>query len=387
MRLKFEFLIVFTFVLLIVFSSNLIICSHSNLRLTRQGGESFTFWVKFGSIDWTTRSINTQINARIDAIPYNYSFIDVEAVNVFYRVENNQTTQVDGGQAKFRLFQSGGGGNMFNYDGNVSAGFKLFGITDFYPFDVYMVNLTFSLPHFGLINENNAYVYVDFEEAGLLGQPRGLLFDSIVLGDEFAELNAKFFFDRGFSEPNQFGLVIIICFLLLGSLPLIKPEKLEHRLTICLTLFIFSISFASSTQLPAKPLLWMPFAKTLIAGLLAGTGLLAVGSVIEKALIDVNPRLRVCQYILEGLFLILAAGVVSPAVTYFSAYLQVIRVYPWQATSSLSGFLSGILAPLVLYGYAAKTFVFMVRPLWKRREGLVKRVKNVHLFHRKAKNS
>jgi hypothetical protein len=387
MRLKLELVFVFAFALLIALSSNLILCSHSDLAPVKEGGFPFIFWVAFGDVDWTTRSINTQIKARIESLPYNYSHIEVEAANVFYRVENNQTTQVDGGQAKFRLFQSGGGGNTFIYDGNVSASFRLFGITDFYPYDVYMVNLTFSLPHFGLINENNTYVNVDFEEAGLLGQSRRpQLFDSIVLDGEFVKLNVKFGLDRGYYEPMQFGLIIIICFSLLGSMPLIKPEKLEQRLTICLTLFIFSISFASSIQFPAKPLLWMPFTKALVGTLLAGTGFLAIASVIEKALIDVNPRLGVCQYILEGLFLLLIGGSLTPATTQFSAYLQVIRVYPWQATYSLLGIVSGMYAPFVLYGYVSKTFVFVTRPLWNRAQ-MGKRIKAIRLFHRKAKSS
>jgi len=383
MRLRFELLIVFAFALLIALSSNLILCSHSDLVLAKQKELSFTFWVAFGNVDWTTRSINTQIKARIELLPYNYSHIEVEAANVFYKTEDNYTSLVEGGQAMFSLFQVSGTENVFSYGGNVSADFRLFGITDFYPFDVYTVNLTFTLQNFGLIDGKNTYVQVDFEEAGLLGQPQQ---QSFVSDGEFARLNAKFFFDRGYYEPNQFSLVIIICFSLLGSLPLIKPEKLEHRLTICLTLFIFSISFASSIQFPAKPLLWMPLAKALVGSLLAGTGFLAIASVVEKALIDVNPRLKVCQYILEGLFLLLIGGSLTPAVTQFRAYLQVISVYPWQATSSHLGIVSGMLAPFVLYGYVAKTFVFAVRPLWNRAQ-MGKRIRAIHLFHRKAKSS
>jgi len=225
---------------------------------------------------------------------------------------------------------------------------------------MYMVNITFSLPNFGLINEDNVELSIYF-----LGETERewRQFSSVVWDGELAKLNWEFFFGRGPAEVHFFLLVVQVCYLLLGSIPLIAPERLEHRLTICLTLFIFSISFFTALSPPTRTYR-MTLGEMFVYALLMGTGFIAVASVLEKALIEAKPRLRACQYILEGLFLLMTIGTLQGN---FGWFLQALRAYPWQANPSVLGLISGSYIPFLLYGYVAKTLVFVVNSLRKRR--------------------
>jgi len=391
MRWKFELVFVFTFMLFAVFSLNLTSFARSgSVSVVQEGKFSSQFWFTFGSIEWggVYPKISTQIEGRISALPYNYSSIEVQVENSLYRYKYEEketiTIKIDGGQAKFNLSQVKG--ETFAYWATVSTAFQLFGLAEFYPFDIYMINLTISLPNFGLINETNTNVDGSSFEAGL---QTGRETFSIVWDGELARLYTRIVFGRPSSVIHSFFLVMNTTYLLLGSMPLIKPEKLEYRLTICLTLFIFSITFTSTIAPPVKLYRWS-VGESLVNALIMGTGFLAVASVIEKALIDARPRLSVLQYVLEGLFLAATIGSLSSPV-YLGWFAGAIKDYPWTANPSLQSMLfSPILAFLLAYGYAAKTFVFVVkslRNLWRKRTLVSERIKSVRLFHRKAKSS
>jgi len=385
MRLKLWLFLILASALLVFSSSYLI--SHSNTVLPKKEEKPilrFQFWVTFGSVDWQTRSVSTDIWIRIESLPYNHSSIEARIENVFYGYdqEKKKTYQVDGGHATLYLFQTEHGEEGFNYEGNVSIAFRRFGLTEFYPYDIYMVNITFSLPNFGLINENSVELSVYFlgeiEKAG--GQ-----FSSVVWDGEQAKLNYRYFFSRGPSEVHLFLSVIQACYLLLGSTPLINPERLEHRLTICLTLFIFSITFFTTISPPTRTTeTWrrMTLSEAMVYALVTGTGYIAVVSVLEKVLIEAKPRLRVCQYAFEGIFLLVTIGTLLGYLGWFSSALM---AYPWQANPAVTGLISGLNSiPWLSYGYVSKTLVFAVRSL-RNRAQISKEVKAIRLFHRKAK--
>jgi len=384
MRLKFGLFLVFTFASLAVFSSNLISSAFSNSVLVEQEGKLFSrFIITFGSVDWGTRSSSANIEVWISNLPYNYSNFECLVENGFYQTEESGRTRWEGGgEARFSLEQleRRGEEGLFSYVAkDVSVTLRRWGLVEFYPFDVHMVNITFSLPNFGLINQDNSIAIVSF--IGETGAEWKGPFSSVVWDKETAKLNLNYLFSRGSSEVGSFLGVIMVCYLLLGSTPLIDPEKLEHRLTICLTLFIFSISFFSTISPPIKTFR-MSLGEALVYALLIGTGMFAVASVVEKALIDVKPRLKVCQYVLDGFFLLITIATLNSSFVWF---LEALRGSPWQANSTLVAMLSGVLAIPLSYGYVSKTLVFAVRSLRKNRAQISKRIKAIRLFHRKAK--
>ncbi len=257
------------------------------------------------------------------------------------------------------------------YRGIKTMTFHPKGNTEFYPMDGYMLNFTFivNLP-LDLINYNNTKVGIICLIPGLdeykgTGTPEER-FDVIAPywkeGFQTVQLNTKMFLQRWFSSQLILS-VLFISFFLLGSLPLIKPDKLEQRLTVCLTLFLFAISFTSTIQVPAVLQARATFAETLTFMLLIGAGLLSVISVIEKILLEEKPKLEILQYPIEGAILILLSLVLHGQISHF---IGIASGYPWlQSSSTTFVAFSAILIIAILYGYVSKTALFILR---KRRK-------------------
>lgn len=373
MAVKFRLFLIFTFVLVAIISSSLISCSEP-MKTKQEEPLRFNVVISSKSVNIETRSFSTEIQAWL-SLPYSYSKIECRIENYFYRTDRGYTSQIDGGQANLTLFER----QVGYYEGNVSAVFRLFGLKEFYPFDSYLLNLTFTLPNFGLITENNTELVMYLgEDYGWGSVSFGVIWDG-----EMARVSSHLEFTRGSGTSATASIMsVLICsFLLLGSTTLISPERLEYRLTICLTLFIFSISYSSAMKVDGLSL-----GESLINSLLFGTGLFAVVSIIERALIEVKPRLSVSHYVLDGLFLITTATSLT-AGSSLSSFASMVKVYPWQASPTVVSLLSGILAIPLLYAYIPKTSIFVVHSLWKNRVRIKQRVKSFRLFRGESKSS
>ena len=243
------------------------------------------------------------------------------------------------------------------------------GNTEFYPLDGYALNFTFTvrLPR-GLIDDTNTKCELrclipgldEYKEAGTSSKDR---FDAITEsiseeGFPQVQLNTKVYLQRGFSSQLVLS-VIFISYLLLGSLLLIKPDKLEQRLSACLTLFLFAISFTFTIQVPSALQARATFAETLTFMLLIGAGLLSVLSVVEKVLFEEKPRLEALQYPIEGAVLILLSFTMLGQVSHF---IGMSGGYPWLRSSGATFIaFSAVLISAILYGYVSKTALFIIR--------------------------
>lgn len=241
------------------------------------------------------------------------------------------------------------------------------GTSEFYPLDGYALNITFymGLPH-GLIDKTNTKCSVKCLIPGLEGYKESGAyedrFDAIEEswkeeGLQQVTLNTSIYLRRGFSGQLVIS-VLFISFLLLGSLLLIKPDRLEQRLSACLTLFLFAISFTFTIQAPTALQARATFAETLTFMLLIGAGLLSVLSVIEKTLFEEKPRLVVLQYPIEGVVLVLLSLALHGQI---SNFIGMSGGYPWLHLSSTFIAFSAILITAILYGYVIKTVLFISR--------------------------
>jgi hypothetical protein len=119
--------------------------------------------------------------------------------------------------------------------------------------------------------------------------------------------------------------VLIISCLLLGSLLLIRPDKLEPRLSVCLSLFLFAISFNFTIEPPAVYQARATLGETLTFFLLMGAGLLSVLSVIERTVFEARPNFVILQYPMEGFVLSLLSFALYSQLAYLSG---LVRPYP-----------------------------------------------------------
>jgi len=335
-------------------------------------GTSFNFAVYLRRIDWGQRSFDTYIEVSIEAWPENLSEFEVF-----------MERWGEWGWTRIHLYPWEGG-PQYSYRGNATTVLHFQGPTELYPYDRYMLNITFHAVSFGLINENSTWFIPQCQELGfdltVDSGPVTKKFSTITYdwgdGRESASLNALVFLSRGGSSTGLIMTVLRTCFFLLGSLPLIKPEKLEHRLSICLSLFIFSATFTYA--LPIPTLTRATLAETLILMLLSGAAMFSVVSVIEKALIEARQSLAVFQFLIEGIVLFSLTNTLNQSLIWLIPP-HTAEEYPW---ASLPPELFISLSFPLLYGYVSVTFFFLLNFVRKNKSKISKRIGAIHVFNR-----
>jgi len=334
---------------------------------------NFQFFVTLRRIDWGEHNINSYIEVYFTSFPYN---LNEEPYNTTGRYRQVWT---DGTNIHMNSFTSG------QLRGNVTTPFNLRGPPEYYPLDRYLLNITFTLPSFGLINETNTWIWLRCQEGEFdwnvepqSKEWREPKFSTITYkmqewGEEVS-LNYTVVLFRASSSTNLIIQVLSICFALVGSLPLIKPDKLEHRLSVCLSLFIFAVTF--TFVIPIPTITRATLAETLIWVLLSAAGSFSVLSVVEKALFEVRPSLAVVRYFIEGLLIF---GLINSLNTSLNWLVPPGDKEFW--VSPLSGLIVSLSFNLI-YGYAAVTFVFTFNFIRKNKSRISKRIRAIHLFRR-----
>jgi hypothetical protein len=336
----------------------------------------FVFIVRLGQIDWETRTLEAPIDIWFENLPdnfknekgeYNFSSIPVD----FEQWHNS-------GQV---LLLPEGKDSQIIYHGSLPTNrFNFRGLTELYPFDSYLLDITFRSPSFGLINENNTVTKPENfaggfdlrEEPGTGNKPFTMTYETQEWGEEVV-LNFKVYVSRSSSSTNLIMQVLGICYLLVGSLPLIRPEKLEHRLSVCLSLFIFAVTFTFTIPIPT--LNRATLAENLIFILLTGAGAFSVVSVVEKALLEAKQKFAVSRFLIEGLVVLFLVGTLWNALTGLISP-QLAAEYAW---ASFPQELMYLLSVSLLFGYVSVTLVFALNILWKNREKIRKRSMAVRL--------
>lgn len=201
---------------------------------------SFRFIVSFESIDWSTLNSYVYAEVVVDGSPYNLSnplppFFQPWFEGALY------TSKASG--AAIPLFSSKmGSGPVYYSRGNVTTSFKIVGPTQLYPFDRYLLNLTFVVPlrisewnvsASSVINQDNTWFNLNCKAGELVWTQYGEYgnkFSNITyelsaasegpeVGVEWVSLNYRAILSRPGSSTDLIMIVLGICYLLVGSLP------------------------------------------------------------------------------------------------------------------------------------------------------------------------
>jgi len=405
MGLRYILSVVLALVLITVFSLGFVssCLSQSTEKSEAQTeGTSFRFSVYLTRIDWSARAFDAYVEIYVSASPYNLSDPLMPFLQYWYEGASYVSKQSGERIPLFSSMTGYPGPN--NYVGNVTTGFQLVGPTQLYPFDSYMLNITFVLPFrvrewnvsaSSIINQTNTWLKIDsrvgeFDWIGDPAPPGGerrefsnityelsTASEGVEAGVEWVSLNCKTIFFRPTSSTNLIMAVLGICYALVGSLPLIKPDRLEYRLSVCLSLFVFAVTFTFT--IPVPTLTRATLAETLILILLTAAGMFSIVSIVEKALIEVSKRLAVCQYFAEGMILWVLILQLGSSLTILTMGLG--TQAPWASVpSTLSAFLSISL----FYGYAAVTLAFRFNLVRRNKSRIRKRVGALRIFGRRA---
>ncbi|MBM3292630.1 hypothetical protein FJY84_08120 [Candidatus Bathyarchaeota archaeon] len=329
----------------------------------------FIFIVSMGTIDWGTQTIEAPLYILFGDLPDTFKEMNQKGELLIDKIGINFEQWHNVGQ--FYLYPAIDGSKITFRGSSTDNRFDYRGPSELYPYDSYMLNITFTMPSLGLINENNIIIKPEVKAAGFIAnteersdsKPFTLNYLS---NNDKVSLNFVIYLRRAPASTDLFMQVLIICFLLVGSIPLIKPDKIENRLSICLSLFLFSVTF--TFNLSAPTLNRASLAESLTFILLTGAGAYSVISVIERALFEAVPKTKNLRFLFEGLvvFILLNTlqGVFNSMVT-----PSLSTNYPWVSVPS------GLLLSLSLilgYGYVIVIISYLINSIRKKMDSVKK---------------
>lgn len=346
----------------------LVFCALPPCQSQPSGGEGpvFIFMVSMGQFDWSTRTVEAPISIEFSNLPANFAEKDEKGEFVIKDIRVEFQQWHNHGEVTLYPVEEG---SQISFRGTLPQNrFNFRGLTELYPYDSYWLNITFKCPSLGLIGEGNTVTkpqtlaagFSLMEGEGASGKPFTVTY-ATEGGVEQAAVNFEVFLYRTPSSIDLIMQVLIICFFLVGSIPLIKPDKLEHRLTICLSLFIFAVTFTFTIPIPA--LSRATLAESLIFTLLTGAGLFSVVSVVERAIQEARPRLMPSRFVLEGLVVLFLANAVRVALEGLVTP-SLAAEYPW---AYLPPYLLPILVIALAFGYVILVVAYSANMLWKGR--------------------
>ena len=248
------------FFILFLVSSSLLTLTDSKRTIAVSNSDRdysyFYFYIYVKDIDWTYRTADVNLSIGIEAYPYNYSSVWVNCINEIQYVTDNESRTIQGGflySALPQTYNWSKDDTKYFYFRNrdIAAKFWLFGYPEFYPYDKYFLNLTFTYPDIDQLtrtNNTDVIVYcwipnydISYDEPKIIHDgPLAYLTESITIyRKEFL------------SKP--FEMLVFCTFLVLGISSLISPKEIQTRLSIYLPIFILPLTLYTII-LPTMPL-------------------------------------------------------------------------------------------------------------------------------------
>ena len=282
----------------------------------------FEFIIDFAEPDWSHRSINATISSKISSFPSSFLTIPCTLMNLFYF----KGEPTHGGWVRYDMVPSEtetvNETTLVTFVNQTTAEFRLLGLAEFYPYDSYLLNLTFSFPDNGFANNNNTSVEMNFPLWGLYGWRIDTEIIRITHEGDFVKIRSATRMTRSSYVIEPLRFILWIMFGVLGTSFLISPKNLSIRLTLYIAVLLFSISFFFQSSAMAPPRYGsLSLLENLILDLLLAASVFLMFSVAEKvAIYDYKtvPEIR-------GALSIETAGVIITAFyifRHFDAYVN-----------------------------------------------------------------
>lgn len=300
--------------------------SIDHCKETHQLEPSFILRVIVNKIDWTRLEADVKIRVTINSLPYNSSSIGCIVHNHYDYMINNKKRRIYGGTIQITINQTYhwtyNGKTYYRYSGEKSGKLRLFGRPEFYPYDSYMVNLTFAIPYFGMKDESLFSVdsYFDNESWFQETVPPKISFR------DWAHINYKIYFRR---QPYTFWyleMILSFAFLFLGGVFVIDAYELRHRLNIIIPLSIFVATFYFKVPLPHRT--GMTFYEIMLFILFFAISIVGFISILVYALIKKFECANEVGYFLDSLILLITIGFVY---IIHGQFVVTTKYYPWVA--------------------------------------------------------
>jgi hypothetical protein len=351
------------YLLLVAFLSMSVLCveGFSHQPTQKKEGTFYAFIVSLKQME--IEGTETYIEILFNDFPY-----EAEMIIVNVETRNPFSFNIGGG----RCYLQRDNPNNRIYRGNITVFSYPEGSTELYPLDSYLLDFNFTVyvrftPQKEEIPENFIKqsdlslgyhcLIPGLDEVEYQQQANGV--SSLAYDEKGTHFSSKVYLQRWYSS-QLIMVVLLMSYFLLGSLLLIKPERLDQRLSVCLTLFLFAISFNFTMKPPDVYQARATLGETLTFFLLIGAGSVTILSIIERTIFEAKPKREVLLYIIEGLALF---GLSSTLYSTLNYYSTLVKPYPTQSYHPSFAFL---FITAILYGYLAKTIPFLVSRIQKK---------------------
>jgi len=224
--------------------------SESEKAFSEKEVGSVVFVLIVKELDFVEKKVIIDIEGTVFLYPENVSSIICNIQKGGLAIEGKNISVHYTFWAHFHLNQSGYLIDLFDYEGRTEEGFELFGFGDFYPYDRYLLNLTFQIPgSFDTANKSNIFVLCSCSLPSI-----DTWFDYDVVGtDKNVSIQTSMIFGRKEWATSIYQCMICLSFILLGTSLLIPYTKLSSRLTVYLALFAFTFALFDSLKSSMPP--------------------------------------------------------------------------------------------------------------------------------------
>lgn len=292
-------------------------------------GEEFEFTVDFVEPDWGDMTANATISSKISSVPFSFLKIPCTVTNFHYF----EGILFPGGEVSYDMVPSEtivvNETTLVTYVNQTTTRFKLLGFSWFYPYDSYLLNLTFTFADNGLANENNTSVKMNFPLLGFINWKTETRTTLLHVGD-FVQLTSRSTISRFYSPIDPFSLILSVLFMTLGISFLIDPEDLRSRLAIYVAVLFFSVTFFFQIGATAPLRIGLlSLLGSLTLSLSFGASSFLLVSVGEKvAVYDYRILSRIKGILLMETLAVVAAGFALEL--FFGSYVFISESYfPW----------------------------------------------------------
>lgn len=326
--------------------------------------QRFEFTVDFVEPDWNHMTINATVSSKISSFPSPFLTIPCTVKNLHYFEDEPWHA----GSISYDMVQSEtqtiNQTNFATFVNQSKTKFWLIGLAEFYPYDSYLLNLTFMFADNGLANDNNTSVEMNFPWWHFYGWKIETAPTRITHVGDFVEITSTATIARSSWSIEPFRNILWIMFLVIGISYLISPKNLQARLSIYISILLFSITFFFQTATTAPPrIASLSLLEKLTLHLLLATSAFLLLSVLERVAIfeyKTYPKVR-GALVFETFGVLIVAFVI---LIEFNSYVIVAeRYFSWVDIPHLDYLLVFSLS----FGLLLKCFHYVSRYIKERR--------------------
>jgi len=337
------------FALFIVLSGIIMLMLNTGYGVSQDSEETklsdrLSFYLHFKQPDLENQRINVLMQSFLSATEFNAPALNVQISNGY--TANNIML----GFNEYQMISiaqkdnwTSNGITYFNYQKEDNFSLQFFGLAELYPFDSYLLNLTFTVSDYGMIDNNtdiaiSARMLYEGQSGWYMEKDGPLIVEHLISPAQFTQLNQKLILRRVDWSISPLFTVLFVGFGILGAAVLIEPKELKTKSALFTSIFIFSGTFYFNISSNIPKTVSLSMGEYLVMSLFFGAGLLLVVGIIQYRISRVSDSYTF-RFIQNCLLAIPIISLTYLVYTEFEAARSYSKMFYWTSIPSEAVFL------------------------------------------------